>query len=212
MRPIPKITALGIVLLACSGYSGCEDKDGATHLLLGHGALFRKDPVLETTFFTSEFPGVRNPFVDDIDTQWSIYARRNVGLGTLWGHELNLLRFRVYDDGAGFTPTLVAEQTYTLPADGRVNISLRDVLTSHGATLQTPFDYRINLGAAGTLQIGSKKDLKAARKAFLNGMEPYPAGAGRASVFAWTKTVVDGQGAIVSQEWRDFPAFIANAF
>ncbi len=212
MRPMLQASLLALVVLLCSGYSGCEDKDGASHLLLNHGSLFRKDPISETTLFSRDYPGVPNPFADALDTRWRIYARRNVQLGNLWSHQLNFIKLQAYDDGSGFTPSLVAEQLYTLPSDGLLRISLHDFLMSKGVTSSTPDEYRIRVGAGGSLHLGDKKTLKTARTAFLKGMEPYPAGAGSLSALALAMTLVDGSGGILSQSWSDFPVFAEDAF
>jgi hypothetical protein len=212
MRRLVHVALLGGLLLCCGGYSSCEYKEGATGMLLSYGGMFRKDPVTETTLFSRDFPGIPNPYVDDVNTEWRVYARRSVQLGNLWSHQLNFLQLQVYDDGpSGLTPTVVAQQFVTLPDDGLVRLNLLTILAGAGFTSPTPTDFRVRVAGGGMLALGSRKDLKNARKAFLKGLEPYPSGVGSLSALAMTTTVFSATGKILSQWWTDFPVFAENA-
>lgn len=212
MRRLLTTTMLGLVALLCSG-SSCMDKGTTTNLLLSNAGRFRKDPVSESTFYSRDFPGIRNPFAaGGVDTHFDIYARKKVNLGNLWEHNLNFFGLRCWDDGAGFSPTEIGDRVWSVPGDGRYRIGVRDFLTSEGFTSPTPSDIRCRWRVGGRLDLGGKAELKAARKTFLGGGEPYPFTAGIKSAVALAIVVVDASGNILSQTWTDTPVFAQDAF
>jgi hypothetical protein len=212
MRRLVTMGMLGIVALLCSG-SSCSNKGFTTGMLLDSGGLFRKDPIQEPMFYSRDFPGIPNPYAPaNLDTRFDLYAPKSVRLGNLFQHDLSFFGLTCFDDGAGFTPTVIADQVWTVPGDGTYSIGVRDFLGADGYTSPTPDPLRCKLRVGGALTLGGKKELKEARKTFLGGGEPFPFTSGVKSAAAWSVSVRDASGNVVSLTWGDVPVFAQDAF
>ena len=207
MRRIVRVTTLGLLALLCSAGS-CQDKGAVVDSLLSHSGRLRKDPISEPMLYTRDFPGIHNPFAPaGINTRFDIYARRNIALGDplLYSHDLHALGLACYDDGpSGLTPTLIADQVWTIPSDGTFGIDLYDWLTSENFTSTSPEYLRCRLRGAGTLDLAGKKALKDAVKTIRDGRDPWPVGAGIKTAFAMKMTSFDRLGGSIFSEDRFF--------
>jgi hypothetical protein len=189
-------------------YSGCDNKGRTTDLLLGYGGSLRRNPVGEDLEYSADFPAVPNPFTSNIDTEWQIYLRQDVALDPLYRYTTNDLRFQVYYDSRaatgttgvefGSVPQLLFDERIPITGDGLHTINFFQYLQGknffQNSLSQTADDFRVRVGAEGTLQLGTKRQLRGARNAFLRGREPYPSGAGSFDVFALTTTTSRGTG------------------